>query len=136
MRKFSKLLTEVFQEDVAKQLKQEDAMAEKTLGKVWKEGTQNTMASAKDRTTLAEDLSKGEGSKMTSDMNKQKEAFIKKHAIKKSTQEAMDKVELSQNQTVVSLPRKRASGSDSDDIEVLEKKLRKEGSNKKRFKHK
>ena len=77
------------------------------------------------RQTLVQDLSKGEGSKIKQEMDKEKEAFIKRHAIKKSAQDAISNVELKQNQTVVSLPRKRVASDDDEleSVENLEKKL-------------
>ena len=72
-------------------------------------------------------------------MSKEKEKFIKKHAIKKSQSEAIEAVKLEKDQTVVSIPRKRNPSDDEEDgadVEQLEKKMRKDGSNKKRFKTK
>ena len=91
------------------------------------------------KTSLGEDLSKGTGSKMTEQMSKEKEKFIKKHAIKKSQSEAIEGVRLDKDQTVVSIPRKMNPSDDDDDqadVEKLEKKMRKDGSGKKRFKTK
>ena len=67
------------------------------------------------------------GTQMTYKMQVEKDKFISKHKIKKSTAEAIENVKLQGDRTVVSIPRSRSDNGTEDNVQALEKKVRSKG---------
>ena len=116
IRKFSKLIKEVFERDIQEEMNRDEEKSKKVLSGV---ALNKEAASNLGSQSLAEELKTG--NKLTDEMQAQKDKFIQKHKIKKSHQEMLEDVKMSGNATVVSIPRKRSDNEDEDgDLAAIE----------------
>lgn len=76
------------------------------------------------------------GTQITYKMQVEKDKFISKHKIKKSTADAIENVKLEGDRTIVSIPRARGDNGTDDNVEALEKKVRSKGKGDKAFSYK
>ena len=127
IRKFTRLIKEVFEFEISQEMNKAEQQAMKVLGNV---AANKSAASGLGNQTLNEELKEGAatglGAQMATQMQADKEKFIAKHKIKKSQSEAIESVKLTAGSTVVSIPRKRSENDDEEgeDLAALEQKVR------------
>ena len=132
IRKFTKLIKEVFEYEIAQEMNRDELKSISMLAKV---ASNKEAASTLGPQTLHQELKgsvsepaiEGIGSHLTAKMQADKEKFIAKHKIKKSASEAIESMAgVGNPANVVSIPRrsKRSDDEDEGDLAAIEKKVR------------
>ena len=112
MRKFAKLIKEVFEYDIAQEMNRTEQKTRKVLSGV---AGNVSAASTLGQQTLHEELLAG--TNLSAKMQVEKDKFISQHKIKKSASDALETAAANSKKGlgVVSIPRKRSDKNDSDE---------------------
>ena len=139
IRKFTRLIKEVFEYDIAQEMNRTEQQAQNMLKNVSANKEAASKLGTKSLNAELEDKAAGLGTKMASQMQSDKEKFIAKHKIKKSQADAIEGVKLGEGQTRVSIPRKRSGEEDDEEgnaLSTLERKVRSKKGDGKGFSNK
>lgn len=131
IRKFTRLFRSVYQRDIEKIMADEENKEAEKLGTLLAQVKDNKQAIVEDaslKQSLADELAGH--TKLSAELSMEKQQFLQRHKIKDHQQDQLAAVKLANNQTVVSLPRKRDREASVEDEPLMTKKKEKRHKDK------